>query len=407
MIKALTLPKGAREELGISDDGKMQMDEDDDEEQKQLNSEDEDVDPAKVAEQARLKAERKMNAKLFGEGKYHIIPSFWRLMMYMKKQKREFAVTFNTFGSELENVVYEFNKFCSGEHPCFNGRNGASLVKFDGSKNQKDYRIQDPSQRVHIYRTGDQINETMHVCGEHERVPGTDYGHINMIDDTEETYVVRDHLQQFQGSLETLKKFGSMAVSEDYSSWEASGRSNNRAKLLLIDQSDYNTQHIFFDDNADDGDECIVDVRDIITGEKIDQRKYMDMYVVKVHPHKAILEPEYFIKKYEDADEKRDLEIQRVESGIEDEFEGKKITSMHDSIEGQETEWEKIQKMNDADYLMRTVLPVLYQGMRVIDLERPAAPLEYLSLYLLKHQDMIKLPPKAFSTEAEEGEDQQ
>lgn len=100
-----------------------------------------------------------------------------------------------------------------------------------------------------------------------------------------------------------------MAVSEDYSSWEATGRSNNRAKLLLIDQADYNTQHIFFDDNADDGDECIIDVRDIVTGEKIDQRKYMDMYVIKVHPHKAILEPEYFIKKYEDADEKRDLEI--------------------------------------------------------------------------------------------------
>ena len=53
--------------------------------------------------------------------------------------------------------------------------------------------------------------------------------------------------------------------------------------------------------------------------------------------------------------------------------------------------------MPDADYLMRTILPVLYQGMKVVDLERPAAPLEYLSLYLLKHQDQMKLPPKAFS----------
>ena len=64
-----------------------------------------------------------------------MIPSFWRLLMYMKKQKREFAVVFHTFGDELDNVVYEFNKFCSGEHPCFNGRNGCTLVKFDGSKN--------------------------------------------------------------------------------------------------------------------------------------------------------------------------------------------------------------------------------------------------------------------------------
>lgn len=132
-----------------------------------------------------------MNATLFGEGKYHIIPSFFRLMMYMKKQKREFAVTFNTFGSELDNVVYEFNKFCAGEHPCFNGRNGASLVKFDGSKNQKDFRIRDPCQRACIYRCGDSINETVQVCGEHNRV---DQSRLNMIDDSEDTYVLRDHL---------------------------------------------------------------------------------------------------------------------------------------------------------------------------------------------------------------------
>jgi len=76
-------------------------------------------------------------------------------------------------------------------------------------------------------------------------------------------------------------------------------------------------------------------VRDVITGEKIPQRKYMDMYVIKVHPHRAILEPEYFIKKYEDADEQRDLEIQRVEAGIEDENVATAQASRHmDSIEG-------------------------------------------------------------------------
>ena len=113
----------------------------------------------------------------------------------------------------------------------------------------------------------------------------------------------------FQTNLETLKKNGSMAISEDGPSFKASNCSNGRGKLLMIDQSDYNTQHIFFDDSADEGDECEIDVRDIITGQKIGQRKYMDMYVVKVQPHKAILEAEYFIKKYEDADMKRDVEI--------------------------------------------------------------------------------------------------
>ena len=84
----------------------------------------------------------------------------------------------------------------------------------------------------------------------------------------------------------------------------------------------------------------------MITGEKIPQRKYQDMYVIKVHPHRAILEPEYFIKKYEDADEQRDIEIQRVEAGIEEEAVAavaKKPTTMDSIIDGaQETEWEKI-----------------------------------------------------------------
>ena len=43
--------------------------------------------------------------------------------------------------------------------------------------------------------------------------------------------------------------------------------------------------------------------------------------------------------------------------------------------------------------------------MRVVDLERPAAPLEYLALYLLKHQEMVKLPPKAISKKDDDDDD--
>jgi hypothetical protein len=48
----------------------------------------------------------------------------------------------------------------------------------------------------------------------------------------------------------------------------------------MIDQADYNTQHIFFDDNIDSEEKCIVDVRDIITGEAIPYKKFIDMYAV-------------------------------------------------------------------------------------------------------------------------------
>jgi bifunctional DNA-binding transcriptional regulator/antitoxin component of YhaV-PrlF toxin-antitoxin module len=49
MIKSLTLPKGAREELGIGEDMVMHVDDDEGEDNKNQD-EDEDLDPAKVAE---------------------------------------------------------------------------------------------------------------------------------------------------------------------------------------------------------------------------------------------------------------------------------------------------------------------------------------------------------------------
>ena len=60
----------------------------------------------------------------------------------------------------------------------------------------------------------------------------------------------------------------------------------------------------------------------------------------------------------------------------------------------EECEWDLMQKLPDNEYMQKCILPVLYQGMRVIDFERPPVPLEALALFLLKHQDQIKLPSK-------------
>lgn len=269
------------------------------------------------------------------------------------------------------------------------------IVKFDGSKNSKDFRFQHKEEQIaHLYRLGANLNETIMVLGsEHKRVPNEE---INMLD-ADEVTVIRDHIEIYQTILETLKKHSIMAIQDDFPSYKKGGFENEFGKLLQIDQADYNTQHIFFDDNVDAADACIVDVRDQITGEAIPYKKFLDMYVVKVHPHRAVLEPDYFVKMIELAETKRDEEIRRVEMGIaEEEYEQevKKVDS--------ETEWEKLQKLSDAEYLMRTVLPVLYQGMRVVDLERPNAPLEYLALYLLKNQDKISLPAKLSSKKEQE-----
>ena len=99
-------------------------------------------------------------------------------------------------------------------------------------------------------------------------------------------------------------------------------------------------------------DKCIVDVRDPISKEIIPYKKFINMYVIKAEPNRAILEPDYFIKMIEQAERRRDEEIERVEAGIIDD----ELLEEPDI----DNEWEKLQMLSNEEYLMKTVLPVLY-----------------------------------------------
>jgi hypothetical protein len=45
-----------------------------------------------------------------------------------------------------------------------------------------------------------------------------------------------------------------------------------------------------------------VDVRDVVSNEALPYKKFINKYVFKVEPHKAILEQDYFIKLIEMAE---------------------------------------------------------------------------------------------------------
>lgn len=129
-------------------------------------------------------------------------------------------------------------------------------------------RIQKPEQKACYYRPGKELKESILVTGTHERV--TDLHDLNIQQDQDDDInVIKDHIDAYQAILETLKKNPSMAIWEDYPNWKKNDLKRDYAKLLMIDQADYNTHHIFFDDNADEEDDCIVDVRDVVTGERL------------------------------------------------------------------------------------------------------------------------------------------
>lgn len=71
----------------------------------------------------------------------------------------------------------------------------------------------------------------------------------------------------------------------------------------------------------------------------------MNKYVVKVEPHRAILEGDYFIKNIEMIERNRDDEIDRIEGGLPEE-------DLEEPIEDQAAkEWEDMNSLPNDQYL--------------------------------------------------------
>jgi len=109
---------------------------------------------------------------MYGEGKWNLIPSFFRTMIFLKKQKKDFQIAFRTFGNDLQDIIYEYNSFCSGTHPCFNGQNGCPMIKFDGTDGTKDYRIQTHGQKICNFRNGPDLSDARMFTGVDTRPSG-------------------------------------------------------------------------------------------------------------------------------------------------------------------------------------------------------------------------------------------
>ena len=53
----------------------------------------------------------------------YIFPSLFRTVIELQSQNRIFSIIFRTFGFDFDDVINEFNSFCEGNHPLFNGLN--------------------------------------------------------------------------------------------------------------------------------------------------------------------------------------------------------------------------------------------------------------------------------------------
>jgi hypothetical protein len=364
MIRLLTLPKPICEEYNL------------------LPEEDKKEDPSASPEE---EDEKELIRRLFDSGRMLLIPSFFRLIQELKKNKREFAIIFRTFGTELKDVIEEFNLFCRGNHPLFNGKHGTPRIRFDGKSKSKDMII-DFHNIGYMSRVP---AETTFVIGTHKRHPATENieeFHSGGIE--EGVIVVHSDFPSIHVAIqERLYKAASMAISDDYEYWNSNGETGEFGKLLLVDENDYAVQHIFFDDNVEVDETHIVDVRDVVTGEALPFRKTINKYVFRVDPYRAIVEQDYFYKSVLVCEENRSEEIYRIENGITQEKE--------EVPEVQVSDWDRLQASPTDEYLSRVIMPVLLPALQVLDIERPQNPVSFLAHYVLKHQDRVVLPPRS------------
>ena len=78
--------------------------------------------------------------------------------------------------------------------------------------------------------------------------------------------------------------------------------SRKHGKLLIIDPKDERYFQVFFDDSiyADlEGEKCILDVRDLHSGNTIPSKDVFDKNIFKVDTINAILDVDYYINKVE------------------------------------------------------------------------------------------------------------
>ncbi len=89
----------------------------------------------------------------------YVFQSFYKLMIYLRKNKKEFAIILRAFGNNIDFVKNEINYFVNGKHPLYNGENGTSLIKFDTGKNPRNFNIIDNNLGTY-YRQSELYNET-------------------------------------------------------------------------------------------------------------------------------------------------------------------------------------------------------------------------------------------------------
>lgn len=240
--------------------------------------------------------------ELYKNGYIFIFPSLFRLMIELRNDNREFTIIFRTFGHDFYNVIKEYNSFCEGEHPIFEGEENEKYPRkyFNGTHNSKDYRIKENNIGI-FYRFDEKINNLCLVLGTLQR---TNVKNIDELFSFYKEQINKKKISIIKGGKKIYeymiksssdKKINSFCINDHYETWFKYDKSSICGKPMLINLDNKDVEIFFFDDNITNNDKSIVDCRNVKTGDIINYKEIKDKYLLPTDILKAAEDEYYYI----------------------------------------------------------------------------------------------------------------
>ena len=211
-----------------------------------------------------------------GEKYYGLIPAFFHLIDALAEKAAsdsvfEARIIFRTFGSDLDNILEEFNLYCEGRHPAFKPPANRT---YDGNTfGYVDRRVRMPHFVAKLKRTGEKNEETFlaHVSTKNDgKAVVVTEGGREIFQET----VFGDWFGFSRGGCGGGARTQTAGIVDDYPYWANNKEDCHAGKLFLLDSNGgtgaAGIRQIFFDDNIEREHVHIVDCRDLESVKPVD-----------------------------------------------------------------------------------------------------------------------------------------
>lgn len=313
-------------------------------------------------------------ANLVRFGRFKIIPSFFKLLDSLNREKRSNAtiVLRSRNARLLEEVQEEIVNFCNTKHPCYSGTNRTKKAIMNGEKGSIDFRLDkqsvgqlDPADGAWYLTFAERdsgekppppedpdLVDPDELPPEPELVPTQREG----VHEVSACIVKEVTLERNLISIEDK-------VPKDATEAECPAP-------IFMDPADTAVHQVYLYPGTKP---LNVQVLDAVDGKRVPPQKVSECFV-RVDPYRAITELEYFLKEIFGPG---GCEALRTKKLLEE--------KLAPAAAEPDMNLEELRALPPKEYLYRTVLPALLPGLQVITRDRPPDPVLWLALYLLRH----------------------